>query len=123
MRTSYQYCERCDNPESGVERVSNYDNLRSSRIRLRKEKPSTKMSDSDLVAIIAHGGPAQTQGDLTTLNLVMPKDKICFACHQDFHNSPKAHSGCELFLPGVPRCAQQSRPMLLLKTASAHGSR
>jgi predicted CXXCH cytochrome family protein len=22
-----------------------------------------------------------TQGDLTTMNLLMPKDKICFACH------------------------------------------
>ena len=24
----------------------------------------------------------QTQGDLTTLNLMMPKEKICFACHE-----------------------------------------
>jgi|SRR5271165_3867413 len=25
---------------------------------------------------------AQTQGDMTTLNLIMPKDQICFACHE-----------------------------------------
>jgi len=25
---------------------------------------------------------AQTQGDMTTLSLAMPKDKICFACHE-----------------------------------------
>jgi len=25
---------------------------------------------------------AQTQGDMTTLNLAMPKEQICFACHQ-----------------------------------------
>jgi len=25
---------------------------------------------------------AQTQGDLTTLNLIMPKEQICFACHE-----------------------------------------
>ncbi len=32
-----QYCERCHNPESTVERVSNYDNLESSRIPLPRE--------------------------------------------------------------------------------------
>jgi predicted CXXCH cytochrome family protein len=25
---------------------------------------------------------AQTQGDMTTMNLAMPKEKICFACHE-----------------------------------------
>jgi len=25
---------------------------------------------------------AQTQGDMTTLNLIMPKEQICFACHE-----------------------------------------
>ena len=25
---------------------------------------------------------ARTQGDMTTLNLVMPKEQICFACHE-----------------------------------------
>jgi hypothetical protein len=24
----------------------------------------------------------ETQGDMTTLNLLMPKEKICFACHE-----------------------------------------
>ena len=26
---------------------------------------------------------AQTQGDMTTLTLLMPKSKICFACHEE----------------------------------------
>jgi len=25
---------------------------------------------------------AQTQGDMTTVNLLMPKEQICFACHE-----------------------------------------
>jgi predicted CXXCH cytochrome family protein len=25
---------------------------------------------------------AQTQGDMTTLNLLMPKEQVCFACHE-----------------------------------------
>lgn len=25
---------------------------------------------------------AQTQGDMTTLNLIMPRQQICFACHE-----------------------------------------
>lgn len=25
---------------------------------------------------------AKTQGDMTTLNLAMPKEQICFACHE-----------------------------------------
>jgi predicted CXXCH cytochrome family protein len=25
---------------------------------------------------------AQTQGDMTTMNLAMPKERICFACHE-----------------------------------------
>jgi len=25
---------------------------------------------------------AQTRGDMTTLNLIMPKEQICFACHE-----------------------------------------
>jgi predicted CXXCH cytochrome family protein len=31
---------------------------------------------------------AQTQGDMTTLTLLMPKEKLCFACHE---NSPAMH--------------------------------
>ena len=27
---------------------------------------------------------AETQGDMTTLNLSMPKEQICFACHEKF---------------------------------------
>ena len=26
---------------------------------------------------------SQTQGDMTTMSLLMPKDKICYACHAE----------------------------------------
>jgi predicted CXXCH cytochrome family protein len=31
---------------------------------------------------------AQTRGDMTTLSLLMPKERLCFACHE---NSPAMH--------------------------------
>ena len=41
---------------------------------------------------------AQTQGDMTTLNLIMPKEQICFACHEKstaLHlHSPVAKASC-----------------------------
>jgi predicted CXXCH cytochrome family protein len=40
----------------------------------------------------------QTQGDMTTLNLLMPKEKICFACHESSaamqRHSPSAKGQC-----------------------------
>jgi predicted CXXCH cytochrome family protein len=40
----------------------------------------------------------ETQGDMTTLNLVMPKEKICFACHEKSaplrRHSPSAKASC-----------------------------
>lgn len=39
---------------------------------------------------------AQTQGDMTTLNLVMPKEQICFACHEkgaELQQHPAAAKG------------------------------
>lgn len=32
---------------------------------------------------------AQTQGDMTTLTLLMPKTKICFACHEETLSLPR----------------------------------
>ena len=34
---------------------------------------------------------AQTQGDMTTMNLLMPKEQICFACHVK-SSEPEEHS-------------------------------
>jgi mono/diheme cytochrome c family protein len=53
-----QYCERCHNPESTVERVSNYDNLEIKPHPFTEGDTLNKISDADLTAIISHGGPA-----------------------------------------------------------------
>jgi mono/diheme cytochrome c family protein len=59
-----QYCERCHNPESTVERVSNYDNLEVKPHPFTEGDTLNKMSDADLAAIIAHGGPALNKSAL-----------------------------------------------------------
>lgn len=53
-----QYCERCHNPESTVERVSNYDNLEVKPHAFTEGDTYNKISDADLVSAISHGGPA-----------------------------------------------------------------
>jgi mono/diheme cytochrome c family protein len=53
-----QYCERCHNPESTVERVSNYDNLDVKPHPFTEGDTLNKIGDADLTAIISHGGPA-----------------------------------------------------------------
>ena len=41
---------------------------------------------------------ARTQGDMTTVNLVMPRTEICFACHEKSESlrqhSPAAKAPC-----------------------------
>jgi len=59
-----QYCERCHNPESTVERVSNYDNLEVKPHPFSEGDTLNKMSDADLTAIISHGGPALNKSAL-----------------------------------------------------------
>lgn len=53
-----QYCDRCHNPESTVERVSNYDNLEIKPHPFTEGDMLNKVSDADLEAIITNGGPA-----------------------------------------------------------------
>lgn len=55
---SVRYCSRCHDQESTVERVSNYDNLKTKPHALNDGDTLNKMSDDELIAIIAHGGPA-----------------------------------------------------------------
>ena len=55
---SDRYCERCHNPESTVERVSNFDNLEIKPHPFTEGDTLNKISDADLTAIISHGGPA-----------------------------------------------------------------
>jgi hypothetical protein len=59
-----KYCERCHNPESTPERVSNYDNLEVKPHPFSEGDTLNKMSDSDLTAIINHGGPALNKSPL-----------------------------------------------------------
>jgi mono/diheme cytochrome c family protein len=59
-----QYCDRCHNPESTPERVSNYDNLEVKPHPFTEGETLNKMSDADLTAIISHGGPALNRSPL-----------------------------------------------------------
>jgi len=59
-----KYCSRCHNPESTPERVSNYDNLEIKPHSFSEVDTLNKMSDSDLLAIISHGGPALNKSPL-----------------------------------------------------------
>jgi len=63
-RLNDQYCERCHNPESTVERVSNYDNLEVKPHPFTEGDTLNKISDADLTAIITHGGPALNKSAL-----------------------------------------------------------
>lgn len=59
-----QYCERCHNPESTVERVSNFDNLEIKPHPFTDGDTLNKLTDADLTAIISHGGPALNKSAL-----------------------------------------------------------
>ena len=63
-RLNDQYCDRCHNPESTVERVSNYDNLDVKPHPFTEGDTLNKMTDADLTAIITHGGPALNKSAL-----------------------------------------------------------
>ncbi|MBZ5648168.1 MAG: Ig-like domain-containing protein [Acidobacteriia bacterium] len=55
---STQYCTRCHDPESTPERVSNFDNLDPKPHAFTEGETLNKLADTDLTAIIGHGGPA-----------------------------------------------------------------
>jgi mono/diheme cytochrome c family protein len=63
-RLNEQYCDRCHNPESTVERVSNNDNLEVKPHPFTEGDSLTKINDADLAAIITHGGPALNKSAL-----------------------------------------------------------
>ena len=63
-RLNDQYCDRCHNSESTVERVSNYDNLEVKPHPFSEGDTLNKLSDADLVAIITNGGPAMQKSAL-----------------------------------------------------------
>ncbi len=53
-----QYCNRCHDPESTPERVSNMDNLATKPHAFSDGDALNKFSDDELVSIITHGGAA-----------------------------------------------------------------
>jgi mono/diheme cytochrome c family protein len=64
QRLNAQYCERCHNPESTAERVSNYDNLDIKPHPFTEGDTLNKISDTDLTALITYGGPALSKSPL-----------------------------------------------------------
>jgi len=58
QKLNQHYCERCHNQESTPERVSNYDNLAVKPHAFTDGDFYNKLSDDDVIALIAHGGPA-----------------------------------------------------------------
>ena len=63
-RINDQYCDRCHNAESTVERVSNYDNLDIKPHPFAEGDTLNKLSNADLTAIISYGGPALNKSAL-----------------------------------------------------------
>jgi mono/diheme cytochrome c family protein len=53
-----KYCDRCHNPESTAERVSNYDNLTVKPHPFSEGDTLNKLSDADITSLIEHGGAA-----------------------------------------------------------------
>jgi mono/diheme cytochrome c family protein len=52
------YCARCHDQESTAERVSNYDNLTAKPHSFSDGAFLNRMSDTELLSIVQHGGPA-----------------------------------------------------------------
>ncbi len=59
-----KYCNRCHDPESSPERVSNFENLAVKPHPFAEGNTLNKMSDADLTSIILHGGPALSRSAL-----------------------------------------------------------
>jgi mono/diheme cytochrome c family protein len=58
------YCARCHDPESTTQRVSNLDNLAVKPHAFSEGDFLNKLSDSDLTAVISHGGPSMNKSVL-----------------------------------------------------------
>ncbi len=59
-----QFCNRCHDPESSAQRVSNYDNLAVKPPPFSDGGTLNQMSDADLLSVIQHGGPALSRSAL-----------------------------------------------------------
>jgi len=80
---SGKYCAVCHDPESTSERVSNFDNLAPpAPHQFTDGNTLNKMSDGDLIKIIADGGPALGKSPQTPAyrsTLTMPEIKAVVA--------------------------------------------
>jgi mono/diheme cytochrome c family protein len=71
------YCARCHDPESTPERVSNHDNLAAQAHAFTEGGVLNAMSDADLTAITAHGGPALSRSpEMPPYGFVLSKSEI-----------------------------------------------
>jgi len=71
------YCARCHDPESTPERVSNHDNLTAKAPAFTEGGVLNAMSDADLAAIVAHGGPALGRSaEMPPYGFVLSKSEI-----------------------------------------------
>jgi mono/diheme cytochrome c family protein len=72
-----KYCARCHDPESTPERVSNRDNLTAKAHSFTEGSALNAMSEADLIAITAHGGPALSRSpEMPPYGLVLSKPEI-----------------------------------------------
>jgi predicted CXXCH cytochrome family protein len=63
----------------------------------------------------------ETQGDMTTLNLVMPKEKICFACHEKSAPLQRHSPGAKAQCVECHDSHSSSRPALLREQVDIRG--
>lgn len=71
------YCARCHDPESTPERVSNHDNLTAKAHAFTEGGVLNALSDADLTAITAHGGPALSRSpEMPPYGFVLSKSEI-----------------------------------------------
>ena len=66
---------------------------------------------------------AQTQGDVTTLSLIMPKEQICFACPREVSGIAAIYSCGRGTMCGVSRFAQQRAADAAAGSKRSAGSR
>jgi mono/diheme cytochrome c family protein len=72
-----KYCARCHDPESTPERVSNRDNLAAKAHAFTEGSVLNAMSEADLTAITAHGGPALSRSpEMPPYGYMLSKSEI-----------------------------------------------
>lgn len=94
-----KYCERCHNPESTVERVSNYDNLDVKPHPFTEGETYNKISDADLLSIISYGGPALNKSPLMPAwgNTLSKSDIQALIAYIHAVSDPPPHGSGALF--------------------------